>query len=198
MQKASELEAVFRAFPDLYFRLSREGTILGYYAGRAYDSYAAPEQFMGKRMPDVLPADAAATLQSAIEKVTQSDSLVSVEYKLPMPEGERWFEARLVPLMEDQVAVVIREISQSKWAEAALRQSERHHRQAAEYNKRLVLEVDHRVENNLAGLLSLVNLTRGGARSVDAFADAIEGRLLAMSRVHDVLAATGWRRGRSG
>src|SRR2546422_5016014 len=30
----SELEAIFRAVPDLYFRLSADGTILGYYAGR--------------------------------------------------------------------------------------------------------------------------------------------------------------------
>jgi PAS domain S-box-containing protein len=193
MQKASELEAVFRAFPDLYFRLASDGRILGYYAGRAYDLYAAPEQFLGKRMTEVIPPPAAGALEGALQKVIATDSLVSVEYSLPMPDGEQWFEARLVPLLEDQVAVLVREISQRKQTENALRESERHHRQAAEYNKRLVLEVDHRVRNNLAGLLSLVSLTRANARSVDAFADAIEGRLLAMSRVHDVLAATGWR-----
>jgi two-component sensor histidine kinase len=193
MQKASELEAVFRAFPDLYFRLSRDGRILGYYAGRAYDLYAAPEQFLGKRMSEVLPAEAGRQFDTALRQLAETESLVSVEYSLPMPDGDRWFEARLVPLLEDQVAVVVREISQRRRAEDALRESERHHREAAEYNKRLVLEVDHRVRNNLAGLLSVVTLTRANARSVDAFADSIEGRLLAMSRVHDVLAATGWR-----
>ena len=193
MQKASELEAVFRAFPDLYFRLSREGRILGYYAGRAYDLYVPAEHFLGKLMSEVLPPKAAREFQSALRELADTESLVSVEYSLPMPDGNRWFEARLVPLMEDQVAVVVREISQRRRAEDALRESERHHREAAEYNKRLVLEVDHRVRNNLAGLLSVVALTRANARSVDAFADAIHGRLLAMSRVHDVLAANGWR-----
>lgn len=194
MQKASELEAVFRAFPDLYFRLSRDGRILGYYAGRAYDLYAPPEQFLGKRMSEVLPADASRQFETALRELAKTESLVSIEYALPMAEGDRWFEARLVPLLEDQVAVVVREISERHRAEGALRDSERHHREAAEYNKRLVREVDHRVRNNLAGLLSVVTLTRAKSSSVNTFADAIEGRLLAMSRVHDVLAATGWRR----
>ena len=193
MQKASELEAVFRAFPDLYFRLSREGRILGYYAGRAYDLYVPAEQFLGKLMSEVLPWEAAREFQSALRELEDTKSLVSVEYSLPMSDGDRWFEARLVPLLEDQVAVVVREISQRRRAEDALRENERHYREAAEYNKRLVLEVDHRVRNNLAGLLSVVALTRANAKSVNAFADAIHGRLLAMSRVHDVLAANGWR-----
>lgn len=191
MQKASELEAVFRAFPDLYFRLSRDGRILGYYAGRAYDLYAPPEAFLGKPISEVLPEGPARQFESALRQLADTESLISIEYLLPMREGPRWFEARMVPLLDDQVAVVVREISERHRAEQALRESECHHRETAEYNKRLVLEVDHRVRNNLAGLLSVVALTRANARGVDAFADAIEGRLRAMSHVHDVLAANG-------
>ena len=43
----------------------------------------------------------------------------------------------------------------------------------AEFNRRLVLEVDHRVRNNLSGLLSLVGLMRQGTPDVGSFADAI-------------------------
>jgi two-component sensor histidine kinase len=56
-----------------------------------------------------------------------------------------------------------------------------------------VLEVDHRVRNNLAGLLSLVTAMRSTTRDVNSFAGAIEGRLLAMVHVHQLLADTGWR-----
>jgi len=88
-----------------------------------------------------------------------------------------------------------------------MRESERHAREmaeqardaaerardAAEFNRRLVLEVDHRVRNNLAGLLSLVSAMREDARDVSSFAGAIEGRLMAMVHVHQLLADTGWR-----
>ena len=99
------------------------------------------------------------------------------------------------------------DITDRRRAEEALRQSEqvareaaeqakeaaRQARDAAEFNRRLVLEVDHRVRNNLAGLLSLVAAMRGNARDVHSFAGAIEGRLLAMVHVHQLLAETGWR-----
>ena len=99
------------------------------------------------------------------------------------------------------------DITERRRAEEAMRESERRAREsaeqareaaarakeAAEFNRRLVLEVDHRVRNNLAGLLSLVSAMRYTARDVDSFAGAIEGRLLAMVHVHQLLAETGWR-----
>jgi PAS domain S-box-containing protein len=99
------------------------------------------------------------------------------------------------------------DITERRRAEEALRASERRAhesaeragaaaaaaRASAEFNRRLVLEVDHRVRNNLAGLLSLVSVMREGADDVRAFAAAIEGRLLAMTHVHQLLAGTEWR-----
>jgi PAS domain S-box-containing protein len=99
------------------------------------------------------------------------------------------------------------DITERRRAEEAMRESERRAREsaeqardaavrakeAAEFNRRLVLEVDHRVRNNLAGLLSLVTAMRSAAGDVDSFAGAIEGRLLAMVHVHQLLAETGWR-----
>jgi PAS domain S-box-containing protein len=66
-------------------------------------------------------------------------------------------------------------------------------RQVAEFNRRLALELDHRVRNNLAGLLSLVAAMRTTSRDVDSFAGAMEGRLVSMSNVHQLLADTDWR-----
>lgn len=68
-------------------------------------------------------------------------------------------------------------------------------RQVAEFNRRLALEVDHRVRNNLFGLLGLVSAMKAGAggRDVRAFASAVEGRLLAMTHVHQLLADTNWQ-----
>jgi two-component sensor histidine kinase len=65
----------------------------------------------------------------------------------------------------------------------------------AEFNRNLAEEVDHRVRNNLSGLLGLVQTMTAGAtgRDVRTFASAVEGRLLAMTQVHQMLSDTHWQ-----
>ena len=64
-------------------------------------------------------------------------------------------------------------------------------RRAAESRALLLREVDHRAKNALAVALSLVRLTP--RRDVEGFAEAVEGRIAAMSRAHSLLAAESWR-----
>lgn len=54
----------------------------------------------------------------------------------------------------------------------------------------LAREVDHRTKNMLAVIQGLVHFTR--AESVDDFAAAIEGRVMALARVHSLLSDNQW------
>lgn len=77
--------------------------------------------------------------------------------------------------------------------EQALRDSEAHYRQLAETNRRLLREVNHRVRNNLASLLSLVSLVRKSTSTVDSFAAAMHDRIRALAQVHALLSDANWR-----
>jgi PAS domain S-box-containing protein len=78
-------------------------------------------------------------------------------------------------------------------SEQALRVSESHYRELAEQHRLLALELEHRVGNNIAGLISLVMLMRERASNVREYADAIESRLHAMAQVHRLLTSSGWK-----
>jgi PAS domain S-box-containing protein len=121
---ASELQAVFRALPDLYFRVARDGTFLSSGGGRTTDLYAPPESFLGRRMQDVLPPDVAARFESAFREAAAKGDVVTLEYVLRVPSGEKPFEARVMPLLEDQLIVTVRDISERKGLERSLRESE--------------------------------------------------------------------------
>jgi two-component sensor histidine kinase len=56
----------------------------------------------------------------------------------------------------------------------------------------LTRELTHRVKNTLATVTSLAMLTRRGAASVDAYADALTSRLRALSATHDLLTHRDW------
>jgi len=113
----AQFEAVFQAFPDLFFRLDAEGTILDYKAGNVSSLYVPPEVFMGKRMQDVLPSEVGEKFARAIQQVIQTSDVVSIDYSLPMPEGEGYYDARLVRLPESQIGVVVRDITERKHTE---------------------------------------------------------------------------------
>ncbi len=116
---SSQLDAIFRAFPDLLFALDESGTILDYRAGAAISTlFAPPEAFVGQRAADVLPREFADSLIKALDEYRASRAPVSFEYTMRQGGGQRWFEARLVPAADDQVVVVVRDATRHKEAEA--------------------------------------------------------------------------------
>src|SRR3989442_7080690 len=96
LQTSSELEAIFRAVPDLYFRLAADGTILGYYAGRYADLYVPPESFLGRRIHEVLPREVGEPFARAMQKVLRTNSLATMEYRLGVQAGGQEFEDRII------------------------------------------------------------------------------------------------------
>ncbi|HSM52791.1 MAG TPA: CHASE domain-containing protein, partial [Erythrobacter sp.] len=56
----------------------------------------------------------------------------------------------------------------------------------------LTRELNHRVKNTLASILSIISLTRRRTDDLDEFADGLEGRVRALSATHDLLTQSDW------
>ncbi|MCA0910578.1 CHASE domain-containing protein [Qipengyuania gaetbuli] len=56
----------------------------------------------------------------------------------------------------------------------------------------LTRELNHRVKNTLANVLSIVSLTRRRADNLDEFAQGIDSRIRALSATHDLLTQSEW------
>ena len=56
----------------------------------------------------------------------------------------------------------------------------------------LTRELNHRVKNTLANVLSIIALTRRRSNSLDEFADSLDGRIRALSATHDLLTQSDW------
>jgi signal transduction histidine kinase len=116
-----ELQAIFSAIPDLFFRLDRDGTILDYKAHSSADLYAPPREFLGKRVHEVLPSPAGDEFQGALQRLRDTQALTSFEYSLPMPGGEAFYEARLFPIFDGQTIAIVRNITERRRAEEEIR-----------------------------------------------------------------------------
>jgi two-component sensor histidine kinase len=56
----------------------------------------------------------------------------------------------------------------------------------------LTRELNHRVKNTLANVLSIIALTRRRATNLDEFASSLDGRIRALSATHDLLTRGDW------
>ena len=128
-EREVELQAVFQALPDMYFRLSADGTILDYRAQNSSELYVPPEEFLGKRAQDVLPAEFTRLLASKIIRACKTDEMQVFEYDLIVFKTSRHYEARLIRLPEqDQLICIVRDITGQHQAKQALSSSEQRFR----------------------------------------------------------------------
>jgi two-component sensor histidine kinase len=67
-----------------------------------------------------------------------------------------------------------------------------HAREQAAQMQRLVNEINHRVKNTLAVVQGICMHSLRGAQSLEGFAESFTGRILGLSRVHDLLNERTW------
>lgn len=110
----SELETIFKVLPDIYFRIDNEGRILDFKAGHYSDLFAEPEEFMGKRIDELLPVSVSQKLKKAIRKARERNAMSITEYTLQMPAGIQCYEARIIPFDEHQLLSIIRNVTRHR------------------------------------------------------------------------------------
>jgi PAS domain S-box-containing protein len=111
--REAQLRSLVRAIPDLVFQLTRDGRIAGCVAGNPDDLLMSPDEFLGRRVEEVLPAPVAVLFGQHLRAAVATGQTQVVQYSLDMPGGTRWFEARLVAAGDgaDLVTAVIRNIT---------------------------------------------------------------------------------------
>jgi PAS domain S-box-containing protein len=133
LARANEsIRALFRALPDMFCRMDRNGIITEYVAPEGWRFYVPPEMFLGQRIADVLPSEAADPIMRGVAEALRERRVVSVEYALPFPQGLRHEEARIVATGDDDVVVVVRNVSDRVAAGRVLEESESRYRNLVE------------------------------------------------------------------
>ncbi|HST59443.1 MAG TPA: PAS domain S-box protein [Longimicrobium sp.] len=131
LERTQELEGVFQALPDLYFRIEPDGTITDHRAGRAAALHSPPRELRGMRMQELLPEDAAPRLVQALAQAARTGELATVEYRRDAGAPHE-YEARIVPLADGSLISVVRDITERKATERELERRRREAEQVAE------------------------------------------------------------------
>jgi PAS domain S-box-containing protein len=117
----SKNRALLTVIPDMMFRYNRDGVHLDFFPSSDWDTLVSPDVFLGKSLFEVLPEDVASALLKVIQTVLETKTVQRLEYQLTIADELHDYEARVVSVTEDEVLAIVRDISDRKQAEAALR-----------------------------------------------------------------------------
>ncbi|WP_198064119.1 EAL domain-containing protein [Neptunomonas qingdaonensis] len=120
-KRSDELDSVFSALPDLYFKLNRDFIILEYRTSSPGDLYTSPDLFLSHNMLDVLPTEIGKLFQQKILEHVANKKLTTWEYPLDIGGKREFFEARANAIHQsNDMIIVIRNISRRKQYEESL------------------------------------------------------------------------------
>jgi PAS domain S-box-containing protein len=116
--------AMLQAIPDLLIRMRKDGIQLELINAGSVHLMGGEDALVGSNVLDVLPPEVAHERLWCAEQALQTGEVQHREYQLTV-EGQHYFEeARVVPLQGDEVLMMVRDITDRKQMEQALRDSE--------------------------------------------------------------------------
>lgn len=118
--------ALLNAIPDLMFRFHKDGTFLEYGVKKKEELLLSPNDFIGKKAIDVLPAELVDKTMHYINKALTDENVQVFEYQIQLKGKLNYFESRLIKCGEDEVLAIVRNFTERVKAQrlAEVRQKE--------------------------------------------------------------------------
>jgi PAS domain S-box-containing protein len=123
--------SLIAAIPDLMFRLNSEGVFLDYFPAKDEKNPRPSSDFIGKTIEEVFTMDLAYWTNHYLKKTLENKQPQIGEYVLQIEGNWCHCEARYVPCGGDEVLAIVRDITNRKQMEAALRLAEIQEREKA-------------------------------------------------------------------
>jgi two-component sensor histidine kinase len=141
-------------------------------------------QLRGCSEDEFMPLTAAQAVFPAKREVLNTGKPRTIEFQWPIGDSLRWYELRIDAVRDTSGRVVGLNC-------AAIDISER--KQSESHLRVLLLELAHRSKNLLAVIQGICNQTAKSSTNVEEFNRRFSGRLLSLSRAHDILSDQNWR-----
>ncbi len=181
-----ESENRFRAFvttsSDMMYRMSPDWSEMWQMYGKEFISTTAGPT-RGWLDTYVHPEDKI-DVMNAVRVAIEARSAFELEHRVFGPDASlRWVHSRAIPLRDADGEI-------TEWFGAATDVTTR--KRHEEHQRLLLNELNHRVKNTLATVQSMASQTLRNTNDTTLARRQIDGRLIALSKAHDVLTRENW------
>lgn len=182
---AHHLSAIVESSFDAIVSKNLDGVITSWNAAAERLFGYSSEEAVGKSVTMLIPADQQGEEPRILERIRRGERVDSFETIRRRKDG------KLIPVsltVSPVRSASGRIVGASKIARDVSAAKESEHRIRA-----LMREVNHRVKNQYAVILSMVRETNKRSKSADAFERLVRERIMALARSHDLLVAADWK-----
>ena len=164
-QSEAKNNALLNAIPDMMFQLDSEGMFVDFRQGGSTTPALPPEEFLGRRLSDVLPSDVATLCEHFTHRALTTSKIQVFEYQLDTHGDPRDFEARVVASGPNRALGIVRDITDRKRSESEL-QFHAYHDQLTKLPNRLLFReyvaktLEHARQHNDSFAIVFVGLDR--------------------------------------
>ncbi|MDX2217337.1 MAG: PAS domain S-box protein [Oculatellaceae cyanobacterium bins.114] len=134
--------ALIQALPDLLMRINRAGIYLEFVNTPNFRVVGNLPELVGTHVSESLPPNAAQQRLTAIQTALQTQSIQIYEQNLSIDNNIQIEEVRVFPYSDDEVLLLVRDISDRKAAELALQASEARYRTLTEISPVAIFRFD--------------------------------------------------------
>lgn len=178
------LDDLIESVTDAFYAVDREWRVVVFNrAAEAFFGFGR-ETVLGRRLWDIFPAGRDRPFGQACFGAMERGEVHEFEALSAFRPG-RMVELRVGPLRAGGVAVALRDVTERAEAQRKMREAEEHLRL-------MVLELNHRVKNNLATVQAIAIQTLRGTESPAEAREAFLRRITALAAAHDILTHEQW------
>ncbi|WP_216351201.1 bifunctional diguanylate cyclase/phosphodiesterase [Leptolyngbya sp. 'hensonii'] len=123
-------QAILKAIPDLIMRLDRQGNYLEVIQAEGFNTFYP--NLIGRNIRTVLPSEMAEQRLQLIERALSTGKSQSCDYQIWLEGQLHYQEAHITANGDNEVLIIVRDITEQRNAEAALRESEERYALAAQ------------------------------------------------------------------
>ncbi|ASC70885.1 GGDEF domain-containing protein [Halomicronema hongdechloris C2206] len=138
-QQDAQNRAILAAVPDFMFRVGADGVYRGFVVPHRESTLVPDRDIAGHTMAELLPADIAERQMHYLQQALATGEIQVYEQTLVVDDHPRHEEVRVVKSDEDEVLLMVRDISDRKASERALRDSEVRYRKVVEAQTDFIL-----------------------------------------------------------
>ncbi|MEN2283695.1 response regulator [Algoriphagus sp. SE2] len=152
----NRLRTVLENIPDVIFIYDNLGNVIGFHVKEKIPGW--DESSLGKNISILLPPDQKEETIQAFDLARKTGKIQTVNRKLDLPTGTRYFEIRYFPLDENRMMSLAKDITSQKIWEKGLMEAMDAADEASRAKSEFLANMSHEIRTPMNGLLGIIDL----------------------------------------